>query len=704
MMMWWDWTEITLFESVLFSIISIFVLYLVGSGILSLFCSLSKKNDPFDALDFFQKTSFRVLFGFVFVYLFYYSFAFLNLTLFSTLLIISLSLIGIGTTFKHKKKWLKKPSSLFQTNYYNIALFSILFVVIFLSSMLITGFYGSTIDDGADHTLITRIVLDNPVSLLTRSGQPFANLILNYPSGSHVLSAFFVSLLNVSIQKIVILISIILPTLIALAFYSTIKCLFKNNTISMLGLIVASFFTVGFAWWPISWGGLPVLLSLYLAVSSLGLFFMFLFSKPLSYLNSFLLGLILFISSQTYPTALLVELIWLALILITKLSTMAWHSHSFKVPIYSFLKWKNVTYVIVFLIPMLFSVPYFYSIYAHNIAGVQFAELNPASNYLAESVIGRISFNWLVDIFSLSFFFSELGKLFSLASFAIILIIAFFIPRFGKKLRNVFPAGFAFNLLLVYFFRVSIMAYLAITLFLPVNFLIDFFNPERVWQHIFIAATIMTTIVFFSSLHLSYLVLKRLSKNEERSVKKFSKNRLLTVAILILLLSTAVFLSVPVVTEQHQTYNKMKVQLNYYTVLGPDDVSLMNWIKENVDSQSLILISRGDSGQYLTAVSEKQSFCGYNGIENYSAIMTFLTANSSDLRAIPYLIDNKISFVYIGSKPSTFALDSVIRRSFNASQFLSTPYFNLAKEIGNAWLFQFDASSALKAYNTGLIH
>ena len=454
MMMWWDWTEITLFESVLFSILSIFILYLVGFGVLSLFCSLSKKNDPFDALDFFQKTNFRVLFGFVFVYLFYYSFAFLNLALFSTLLIISLSLIGIGTMFKHKKKWLKKPSSLFRINYYNIALFSILIVVIFLSSMLITGFYGSTIDDGADHTLMTRIVLDNPVSLLTRSGQPFANLTLNYPSGSHVLSAFFVSLLNVSIQKIVILISVILPTLIALAFYSTLKCLFKNKTISILGLVVASFFTVGFAWWPISWGGLPVLLSLYLAVSSMGLFFMFLLSKPLSYLNSFLLGLILFISSQTYPTALLVELIWLALILITKLSTMAWHSHSFKVPIYSFLKWKNVTHVIVFLIPLLFSVPYFYSIYAHNIAGVQFAELNPASNYLAESVIGRISFNWLVDIPSLSFFFSELGKLFSLASFAIILIIAFFIPRLGKKLRNVFPAGFAFNLLLVYFFRV----------------------------------------------------------------------------------------------------------------------------------------------------------------------------------------------------------------------------------------------------------
>ena len=192
---------------------------------------------------------------------------------------------------------------------------------------------------------------------------------------------------------------------------------------------------------------------------------------------------------------------------------------------------------------------------------------------------------------------------------------------------------------------------------------------------------------------------------KERSVKKkFSRNRLFAVVLSVLFISTVIFLSVPVVKEQQQTYNKMKIYLNYYTVLGQDDVLLMNWIKDNVSSQALILISRGDSGQYLTAVSEKQSFCGYNGIENYSAIMTFLTANSSDLRAIPYLIDNKISFVYIGSKPSTFALDSVIRRSFNASQFLATPYFNLIKEVGNAWLFEFDASSALKAYKTGLNH
>jgi hypothetical protein len=37
-------------------------------------------------------------------------------------------------------------------------------------------------------------------------------------------------------------------------------------------------------------------------------------------------------------------------------------------------------------------------------------------------------------------------------------------------------------------------------------------------------------------------------------------------------------------------------------------------------------------------------------------------------------------------------------RHFNATQFLSTPYFTLTKEFGDAWLFQFNAQAAMAAY------
>ena len=78
--------------------------------------------------------------------------------------------------------------------------------------------------------------------------------------------------------------------------------------------------------------------------------------------------------------------------------------------------------------------------------------------------------------------------------------------------------------------------------------------------------------------------------------------------------------------------------------------------------------------------------------------MTLLTSNSSDLRAVPLMTEYNISYVYIGSTATTYALENPYYRHFNATQFLSTPYFTLTKEIGDAWLFQFNASAALAAY------
>ena len=177
---------------------------------------------------------------------------------------------------------------------------------------------------------------------------------------THVLCAFFVTLLGVPIQKIVIMISVILPSLIALSFYSTIKCLFESKVLSILGLIIAAFFTIGLSWVPISWGGLPLLLSLYLSISSMGLIFVFLLKKKMTCLNASLLGLIFFIASQTYPVALLMVSLWFLLILSVKLLPKFRNIHKWKVSVPSLFSRINIAIAIAFLIPILFSVPYFY--------------------------------------------------------------------------------------------------------------------------------------------------------------------------------------------------------------------------------------------------------------------------------------------------------------------------------------------------------
>ena len=100
----------------------------------------------------------------------------------------------------------------------------------------------------------------------------------------------------------------------------------------------------------------------------------------------------------------------------------------------------------------------------------------------------------------------------------------------------------------------------------------------------------------------------------------------------------------------------------------------------------------------MTAVTQRQTISRYSYLQNYSYLMALLTSNSSDLRAVPIMIQYNVSYVYIGSTATTYALALSYYRQFNATQFLLTPYFKLTKQIGNTWLFQFNASDALTAY------
>ena len=125
----------------------------------------------------------------------------------------------------------------------------------------------------------------------------------------------------------------------------------------------------------------------------------------------------------------------------------------------------------------------------------------------------------------------------------------------------------------------------------------------------------------------------------------------------------------------------------------------MRWIIDNVPTQANILLSSGDSGQFVTSVTQKQTIYRYSYLGDYSELMNLLTSNSSDPKAIPIMIAYNVSYVYIGSTSTVYALQLPYYRHFNATQFLSTPYFTLTENVGDAWLFQFNASAALDAFN-----
>jgi len=436
-------------------------------------------------------------------------------------------------------------------------------------------------------------------------------------------------------------------------------------------------------------------------ISGMGLIFVLLLKEKITWLHASLAGLIFFISSQTYPAALLLLTFWFLLILLFKLIKSR-HVGNLKGYFFSIFSITNATLFIAFLIPILFSLPYFVSFYRTNIASAATQISNPTLNSISQTsseiVRTNISFNWIFDIPALWLFFSEFGKLLAIASFSLILLSVFFVLRVKGKLGLALDSV-GTGLFLVYIFVLMILGYLALTLFLPIHFLSNLFDPQRVWQHLFVPASMMSAVVIFSTIYLGFLTFRRLFGGHKTKLRLGNDKFLAGVLLALLLIFTASLVSAPVITEQERAYGKIGLAFNDYETLKQTDLLLMKWITENVPSQAHILISSGDSGQFVASVTQRQTIFRYSNLKNYGDLMGILTFNASDPLAIPLLMEYNVSYVYIGSTATNYATQSPSYRHFNATQFLSTPYFILEKEYGDAWLFQFNASAALDTFN-----
>jgi hypothetical protein len=336
-----------------------------------------------------------------------------------------------------------------------------------------------------------------------------------------------------------------------------------------------------------------------------------------------------------------------------------------------------------------------------NIAGHPLSYLNPPVTVSADATKLQIGFDWLLDIHALSQFFSSFGMLLTLAGFTLIILLILFIPQVHQRIESILPTKkFAHVFSLVYLFLLVILAYLTLTLYVPINFMTILFSPERVLGNVFIPAIILTATILFLAVYLSYFTFKRmLGKGEGTILLRSKRNKLLVYALLALLIFNVGLSSIPIVTEQQNSYKISRSSFNTFETLGAGDVSLMKWISQNIALDANILVSSGDSGQFVSSVTQRPTISRYSPFENFGDLILLLSSNSSDLKAVPLMIEFNVSYVYIGSIATTYGLGTYYYRHFNATQFLATPYFTLTKEVDNAWLFQFNASSALSAFN-----
>ena len=368
----WGLAEISLLDSLAFSLLALFVLYLVGFGFLLLISRLGKKTDFLGGLDVVQKFTFRVFFGFVFVFLFLLIFCLSGLS-FSiiTLLVVGIAIVVPLVVYAWSLRgrvrfgWFRRFGV--RRWLLGIVILVVLLVTLFYSSSLTVGMFGSTNDDGAFHTSMIRVILDNPSSLITRSTSPYGEFINIYPSLTHAIGAFFVSSLSIPIQWIVVLFSVIMPCLIALSVYSTLKCLFGSRVLAVSGLVASAFFSMAFTWGPLSWAGLPLMLSFFVSICGMGLIYAFFEKREKTWLDALLVGFCFFIAVNTYPAALLMVFLWFVLLLAVKNVGRLRHVGDLSGRLFGDLvNRRNVLLLVALLVPVLLCVPYLVIAFTHS--------------------------------------------------------------------------------------------------------------------------------------------------------------------------------------------------------------------------------------------------------------------------------------------------------------------------------------------------
>ena len=708
-------TEITLFDSLAFSLLFLVVLYLVGFGFILLISKLSKRLDFLSGLDVIQKFTFRVFFGFAFAFLFLlvfsltgFSFGVIALLVVAITAVVPLVLYAWSLRGRVGFGWFRRVGAA-RWLLGLIVLVSIL-LTLYFSSSLAVGLFGSTNDDGGFHTSIIRVTLDNPSSLLTRSVAPYGEFINIYPSLAHAVSAFFVSIFDVPIQWIVVLVSVVLPCLIALAVYSTLKSLFGSRVLSVFGLVISALFAMAFTWGPLSWAGLPLMLSFFVSICGMGLVYVFFEKQEKTWLDALLIGFTFFVAVNTYPVALLLVFLWFVLLFVVKNVGRLRHVGDLSGRLFGGLVNRRNTFLFVaLLVPVLFSVPYLYVAVTHSTSylqnfpsDVQYNELVSGTNFLNDLVRSYISFNWVMDLPALAGFFSTFDPFFAVASVGIVVLAGLYVARIFKF--DLLPRRFLFSLLLIYLFLLLTLAVLAFMVFVPVSFL-SLFNTERIWEHLFIPSLLLTSVVLFVGGYAFYVFVRHLAKGVGAlSVRRCWLTRMLVGVLLFVVIFNVGIASVPFVYSSEGNYNSFKGYLSEYNSLASDDVALMNWMKSNIPSDSRILVSAGDSGQYVEAVTQLHTMYSYDMrvfSQRYLDLMRLMTSSSFDSRAIDLLLSFNISYIYVGSIPTTYSLDYSFRDHFNATKLLTLPCFSLVHRVGDAWLLRFNSSvdpSAFKNY------
>jgi len=623
-----------------------------------------KRLKVFSDADFVQTLTLDVYLGGMFLYVLailpfqlFNFFVVLGLTLFCFLV----SLFAHFNIFRQYQKFSSIKTSFSRNNTkiidYILVFGMFFFLLLFNISALSGLVFGSVFDESA-HALKVQVILENGQIPLTL--QPYLPEGIVYPAASHVIFAYAVPMLSLAVPRSVFYVTLFFKACSVFGAYFLGKELDSNREYALFLSFIFTFVSS----WPlyVVWGSNPFLVGFPLFLVNLGLLFHFARVEKNSFAELVVVGLLF-----GYNGSLIVSYI-------QTLTLMA-----FIICVYWLIRERALGYrklyefFVIFAAAVLVLSPVFYRFFAfypypgHNI-GLPADFLGYQTTRLSFTVTQGLEWAFV-----------------NLSPHRVLrLLTPFMLGGLALWLWKKKNYG-----------DVKPVIAIALTLFLSAALLsiVSFFLPSDLevisWGHQGIIIAISLNIL----LAVLYLKLKKFFYNlkPERVYILFSKQipRNVLLAFLVLLLLNTPFL-------YYRFFRDPQVMLDTYrmfAVTAEDEYKLMVWMKENVSSNAVILVSPYESGSFIPTVSKRKIVFPYtatrfsNSYQNLTDMLLDYVLNQTVYELMQKL---GISHVFIGASAGYWLFE---QRKWDALLFLGNPNFRLVKNFSKAYLFEFNYSA-----------
>jgi len=598
-----------------------------------------------------------------------YVIAIVPLHLFSATILYTITILSAIVVFSfHRKKiraTIRKLSlhTRFSFRNHRSSLEIIIVASMFLFSLFIQTspfnylLFGS-VRDTAIHSLFTQVLIQNKQVPLTE--QPYSGAGIVYPQGHTAIIAFSTFVLNYSPPQAVFYVTALFNALTILGAYFLGKTLSRKGH---MGLSLAFVFAF-VATWPkyITWGSNALVIGFpffFVCSSFLVTLAKDRFKIGEIFVIGILFGYLSVLHLELYQ-ALIACLFVLWLYVLLKKEKDRW------------IGLRNLIAVfclsLFVLSPFLYRALIFYSYPFHNIglpADVEIPTVQPSLSLVLNSItwlFNNLASNLPLIIFSLFLFFAS------------VLIIGGI-----RRKKGFIPTSELYMIgIAIFLGEILIFGLAAVFPSIPV------FYPQQLLLYIpiyfFIAVFSAILYRFFSSCFSRILAKTNVPRLEAKKLLASALSLMLLVGIYSPFLYQSIVLDVGWLTGSYAVF----------AVTTQQDLQLILWIKENLSKNATILVNTFQSGTLIPSIAKRRVVFISDACSDsvsYQKIVASLERNSINATIMNLMQHFNITNVYVGSGVS--ASDDW-EHQWNPELFLGNPNFELVKNFGNAYLFQFN--------------